>query len=44
MEPDLRNKRCATEVMVTVKAERDRGVLLHAEAEETVDRQAYNTT
>lgn len=43
MEPDLRNKRCATEVMVTVTAERGRDVLLHAEAEETVDRQAYNT-
>jgi hypothetical protein len=27
MEPDLRNKRCATEVMVTVMAERDRVVL-----------------
>ena len=40
MEPDLRNKRCATEVMVTV----NHSVLLHAEAEETVDRQAYNTT
>ena len=27
MEPDLRNKRCATEVLVAVKAERERLVL-----------------
>jgi hypothetical protein len=44
MEPDLHNKRWVTEAMVTIQSKRPQCAELHAEAEETIDLQAYNTS